>query len=511
MKITNRLFAIFFFSLVLASAIQIPSQIANAAPITGEACAKQGLTQIIKSKKYYCETQGIKLVWDSGMPVKVKPGTKLTFSHYCQPDPLVPAEWAAYEKFAINTFNCARPYRFVKESLPKAKPKTELIENRVSVETCKIKQSRANDNSSAQIAFSTLNSPDIDLARGLNIQIVPVQFNDSKSLNSPDKDYGKYYKYLKDNYANISDGKVKLNFKVPNKYYQINKKISDYETGSRYSHDLPYSWKTLDMNSLLSDAISASDSDLDFSNVDMVILNIPPNTDQDYVGHGGGQPQQISTSEKTINYLYLFPSNKAINERSWFGVEPMIHMHELNHAWNKLADHVGDHAFGSVTGNAGTGVWGLMTGATTDLLTWDKWIINMLSDSQVICADISKNSTFWIKPSSYYGDHEKMLVIPVSNSKVIVLESMRATGLNYKLPNSAQGVLIYSVDVSKLAGGYGVDVIYPTIRPKPIFGMYRIYMDAPLKLKESVSTDNFKITVVESGNFGDVVKVERAS
>jgi hypothetical protein len=35
------------------------------------------------------------------------------------------------------------------------------------------------------------------------------------------------------------------------------------------------------------------------------------------------------------------------------------------------------------------------------------------------------------------------------------------------------------------------------------------YTDAALRLNESVSTNGWKITVVESGDFGDVVKVEK--
>ena len=148
------------FILIFAAIPKFAISEATAAKLSGDLCPKLGSSQIVSGIKYYCSTEGIKLVWDSGMPVKVKPGTKLQFSHYCQPDPLIPSEWAAYEQFAIKTFNCARPYRFVKETLPTSKPKSILAENRTTLETCKITQSRAKDNSSAQIAFSALNSPD---------------------------------------------------------------------------------------------------------------------------------------------------------------------------------------------------------------------------------------------------------------------------------------------------------------------------------------------------------------
>jgi hypothetical protein len=36
-----------------------------------------------------------------------------------------------------------------------------------------------------------------------------------------------------------------------------------------------------------------------------------------------------------------------------------------------------------------------------------------------------------------------------------------------------------------------------------------VLADAPLKINESIISNGYKISVVESGNFGDVVKVEK--
>jgi hypothetical protein len=36
-----------------------------------------------------------------------------------------------------------------------------------------------------------------------------------------------------------------------------------------------------------------------------------------------------------------------------------------------------------------------------------------------------------------------------------------------------------------------------------------VLADAPLKLNESIISNGYKISVVESGNFGDVIRVEK--
>ena len=106
---------------------------------------------------------------------------------------------------------------------------------------------------------------------------------------------------------------------------------------------------------------------------------------------------------------------------------------------------------------------------------------------------------------------EKLLVIPVSTTRVIAVESQRAAGMNFKLTKESQGALVYTVDVldNKYDGGF--EVIKPISRKTgPKEGPF-IFWDAPLKINEEIRVWDFKISVVESGTFGDVVKVEKVS
>jgi hypothetical protein len=266
----------------------------------------------------------------------------------------------------------------------------------------------------------------------------------------------------------------------------------------------------MDMNQMLKDISTAIGSSLDLSDNDLAFIVVPPTTDNQYIGHGWPGSPIFRTEQGLVHYWYFSPPMSLIERKSWYGANPWLHIHEMQHSMNKLDDHYGDGDFGRIDGDAGTGNWGHMSGMRTDFLFWDKWISLMVSDDQVICANPQLISTHWIKPSNYFGKTEKLLVIPISSTKVIVVESMRAAGFNFKLPEVAEGALVYIVDTSITSHGRGINVLRPTNRTGSIYSRPDfILADAPLKVGESLLTNGFKISVVEAGKYGDVVKVEK--
>jgi hypothetical protein len=56
-----------------------------------------------------------------------------------------------------------------------------------------------------------------------------------------------------------------------------------------------------------------------------------------------------------------------------------------------------------------------------------------------------------------------------------------------------------------------MNVLRPSSRTTSVLDVRNFALaDAPLKIGESIVSNGFKISVVESGDFGDVVKVEKA-
>ena len=525
----------------------ITAQLSVAAVTPGAKCSKAGATSTYNGKKYTCVKSGKKLVWNKGVavakpapvasptpapvatptptptptvtatpaptPTEVITAENFRFESLCEKDPFVPTEWAAYQEFALRNdiFSCARPYRFKMVTQPKTQPLQVLTPKSGlnNIESCKLTHGQRD----GQIAFSSWINPKIVMNQRLNVQVIPIEFSDFPSSKTVVGDHENYFNYIKSGYYNISDGQVNVNFKIPSNYFKINKKISAYNTGKRYDRGGGiWNWASMDMNAMFKDIVSTVDPAIDFSNLDLVFFVVPPTTDNDFISHGFPAPYpQLRTAEGFIPYWYFSPPMAAVNRKSWYGVEPYLHLHELMHGMNKLDDHYGDGEFGRRDGDAGTGNWSTMSGMSTDFLFWDKWITYMVSDEQVLCAKTDAISTHWIKPSNYFGKEEKMLVIPVDSTKVLVVESMRAAGFNLKLPKISEGALVYLVDISKTEHGRGINVLRPANRTGTIYARGDFALsDAPLKLGDSITSNGFKITVVESGDFGDVVKVEKA-
>ena len=185
---------------------------------------------------------------------------------------------------------------------------------------------------------------------------------------------------------------------------------------------------------------------------------------------------------------------------------PFWWIHELYHSGLGLDDHYGDTK-NDVNTEYGLGWWTMMTPFGGDLSAWEKWFIGFITDSQVHCLSVTEPTVRWIVPSSVKSKEKKLIVIPISQHKGIVIESIRAAGLYYKIPAASQGALVYVVDLQVIGHGLGLKLVLPTNRNpnQPPFFLSQ----ATLREGESVISNGYKITIIESGNFGDVVKVEK--
>ena len=136
-------------------------------------------------------------------------------------------------------------------------------------------------------------------------------------------------------------------------------------------------------------------------------------------------------------------------------------------------------------------------------------LLEILQDSQVDCKTDTQTSTHWLRPVAWTGDHQKAVVIPVSDHEVIVVESRRRQGYDALLGKESEGAYVYRVDTSAKMYQPDTKKIVDVIAPKRVKLGGGWAMDASLKLGESVSSDGWTITVKETGAFGDVVEVKK--
>jgi len=495
------------FLIVLLSLSFLSTDASFAAIRVGSICSVKGQVKTVSGYKYTCIKSGKKLVWNKVVVVKPTPkptptptptaigdpegavgvpSTTITkplvfeYKNKCEADPEVPSQWKQFQENQIKSGWCSTPLRYVKRSLSDVKPLT-IQDNEskyLNVKECKLPIGNG---------WQEDESRNFHLHPNLVIQVIPFSTPDYQASTNPQDDYKDYFDFIRQSLEDMTDGPSNYKFVIPAKYFKINKSLVSYDVGFHTNQEAEYGQRIL-----ARDLISVADPEIDFTNVDRVWVMGPPNTTNEvlYNWGGGGWTQ---TTEKQIPGIYINMTPYAYGSKGWNGRGPFGDLHELMHTTNStLYDHE------TMDG------WGNMSGVSMDFLAWDKWTAKFISDSQVKCASANTTTTTWIKPSTASGKYEKLLLVKLSSTKVIAIESIRNTGFNFKLPQCEQGVLIYTVDANILSQqtGKGLELIKGFSTKSGCKG-------GTFNSGESVTYDNVKITILESGDFGDVVRVER--
>lgn len=444
-------------------------------------------------------------------------GDSPVFNNQCETDPLVPSEWAELQAWSMLNMDCAFPLRYVPGNTNFGEPSTPLTatSNYLPIQSCKLNDGNSNNPIFPRPSYMFTPS------KNTVIQVVPVEFSDYQTLNSPTQDYGKYFEFGADWLKNSSDLPVNAQYRVPDHYLQMPGKYSDYDIGPHVDIH----------NKFYTDLIAQVGTSINMQGVAQVLIVIAPTTPATWRTQWGqfgtNQPQVLNFQTGQVDNFYLMASSFTGQLLTTENLpNPLLMIHEefghdagLNDeygtepgAGNQL--HQPNSGSNFTAAQLGTGLWGNMSMWHTELLIWDKWLIGYEADSQIACLPPKSSSTVWLRPSTTKGTFLKAAVIPVSPTKVVVVESERSTGYNFKLPTNTNGALVYTVDISKMAGesqftsGEGYMVIRPSSRQTPPSDENDfIYGDATLKQGESVDIDGVTIKNVEFGDFGDVVTI----
>ena len=509
--------------------LSLPLTPVNAAVKVGAKCTKVGITSVASSKTYTCIKSGKKLVWNKGVSKSNNSGNLgRDWSAIRSTDAGFINEysgWMTYEKDLsgklggiqsayINHVGASGMFRIAKYELGTSRPTATLssISSDILINQCQISDP---PNASAARGFPNLRSSNfrdyIDSVKvpgpKMIVQVIPIFAPDSaKSVKSPGEDYDVYLDFIKSWAEYSSDGESNIQIKVPKNYLPFSKNLATYGLTHMNNFDNPENIR------FAIDLISEVDPAIDFSGTDAVLVVVPPGTQhrvfqqavvKDFNTNEGKIKSGMTTTPLTLTGLdQLDNANKRLSNF----IVPYWWLHEFYHAGYGLMDHHGPE--GS-TDKYGLGEWTLMSGNGGDLSAWEKWMLGFITDSQVHCLNTTQSQTRWIAPSSVKTKEKKLIVIPLSQTKGIVIESIRPAGLYYKIPKLSNGVLVYEVNLDVRDPGLELKLVLPTNRnpDQPPTWLSQ----ATLREGESVVSNGHKITIVESGTFGDVVKVQKVA
>lgn len=384
------------------------------------------------------------------------------------------------------------PQLYIQPVVSKATPKTTISSTAdfSNITPCKLEEADTSSPGRPHMASGfPMPVQRAKLDEQLVVQVVPVDFADLRTSSKPATDLKDATTAIEKFWERQATDKVDIVFRIPDSYIQMPKKVSEYNLSSKFPN---FDGKAY--SAYVDAAVEASDAQIDFTGVDVVILAHTPRATAKQIGTfiaEAGMPGSsliFETAEGPVYNTMIQGGDTPRDIHNW--------MHEFGHMLG-------------VTDSGGVGNMGfdiMLWYGVPELTVWNRFVLGVEKDSQINCVSTKGTSTHWLRPVAWRGEQIEGVVIPLIKSKAIVVESRRRTGYDASLGKESEGALVYTVDTSK-SGNSGSGP-FTIVGPKRMKVIAMWSLDATLKKGESVTVDGWKITNVESGAFGDVVKVE---
>jgi M6 family metalloprotease-like protein len=446
------------FLSVISLSLSLPLIPASAAVKAGTKCTKVGIKSIVGNKTFTCIKSGKKLVWNKGVAIK-KPTPTPT---------LMPSS--------------------------NSKPSTTLSPDLVyrDINSCKLINGSSDRNVNQSFEQNPYRVSNLKPIKGL---IFPIDFPDLVANSSPQLDFKLITEQITKYYEDMSDGRVRITWEIYPRYVRFQQNVSELQLGGRTTNGY---------GAFSSRAQALARQNIELSNYSFVVYAPPLQTSREQIAIG---PAFIATDASSVNATML--DGQAYSGRFPY----FMTAHEIGHLmgvadlynYESANEEVSDGTSNAYYRQfAYMGVFDLMNwagGPGVELTAWNRWIMDLIPDSQMKCIP-DKISFTKLSPLSIYGGI-KGAVIPISKVEALVLESRRAVRFDSQLEKRSEGVLVYRVNTS-IASGNGPMRIQRKEGSTDV-----LFKDSTLKLGDSMQLDGFRITVVESGDYGDVVKVEK--
>ena len=322
--------------------------------------------------------------------------------------------------------------------------------------------------------------------------VVMVDFPDAPATMTPAEAFARISPSA-DVFKEVSYGKFNYTFKPQLKWYRMSKKSSEYVTGG---------WTFISHRAYISEAAKLADLDVDFSKTDSLIILANP--DAQGMGYSGPAFAAIRSSGITLDGKYI--SNGATSAYDLNNWKAIWLNHEVTHTLGlvDLYAFTQENSANRHDGLRYTGEFSYMgfnsfESNSPSLFAYERWNLGWLDDSQIKCMSESK-TTQLITPVEKIGG-VKAVMVPISKTKAVVIESRRPLGIDSKLAKS--GALVYVVD-STNQSGLGPIKVYPsdvTSDPR--------YLQAPRAVGEKITIEGVTVTVTQSNESGDTVEVSK--
>lgn len=446
-------------SILIAFLVLLGStSVASTSVKPGSKCQKAGLTASSNGKKFTCIKSGKKLIWNKGVRVK-SPTPKPTPTPTTSPAPT-----------ATPT---PTPTATVKSLISKCKLPVADGRGDVSI------------GGWPRIA---------DRMRTTGIvvtQVVMVDFPDAQATMSP-QDAFAMVSGASETFKEMSYGRLDYKLVPTFKWYRMKNNSTSYAPLN----------KSFDSHrAYIAEALAMADPDIDFSQSDAFLILANPKA----IGIGNSGPAFASLYGRGFTLDGKYIANGTTSSYDLNNWKSIWLNHEVTHTMGLVDLYAATPSNGaSWDYHRYVGQFSYMGLSSFDsnapsLTAFERWNLDWLDDEQIVCNDQS-DFTQLITPVQIKGGI-KAIMLPISTTKVIVIESRRSIGIDKSIKKT--GALVYVVDSTKQSG-FGPIQIFPSdLTNDPI------YLNSPRALGESVSVEGYTISVTASSANGDTVTITR--
>ena len=297
--------------------------------------------------------------------------------------------------------------------------------------------------------------------------------------------------------AAMSYGKLKYKVDIFEKPIRISKSVLTYNLDT--AHDAPPK-PNANAPGLVSDAVFAVDSEIDFSKYEFINVITPWTR---LIGFEGTTGVRLNADGKQFNFASFGPIREYVDDpkkKIWF-LHEAGHMMGLIHQFNVRGDW-------SATGFP---IWSAMAdggSSAPEFMAWERFLLGWLSAEQVRCIENFDQGVFTSKLSSLSAlDNEaKTILIKQGGSKILVIESRRSSDLNF-LSKEEEGVLVYTIDVNIRGNDGAANLVFntPKIRNSANSGG----LVGTLNSGEILTSGGIKVKILSSDASGDIVRVSK--
>jgi M6 family metalloprotease-like protein len=457
------------FLSVLILSISLPATPANAAVKAGDKCTKAGIKSTVGNKTFTCIKSGKKLAWDKGVLNK-----KSSSANTPQAETI---NYSAPSQTSANIAAC----KIVEKNKNRQNPPTSLLPTGFPRHT---------------IAQKT---------GTVKWALIPIDFLDLPGEADFKSRIDNQLKLTSEWFDTVSEGKFKVEWVVADKWVRLPGKTSDYAISQSVNLN-----NAANGPKLFTNAMSAADPFFNFTGVQTVNFILPKG--QNFIQESSqGFPwdeavKNLVTNEGSVSSFAIPGKMFDLDNRQYWS----YFAHEFGHAM--AIPHVGSSR--EPNPFLGLDIMGNQDGESKELSGWLRFVAGWLDDEKVYCQELStlKNTDVTLVPLSGPGNGVKMVVIPVSETKAIIVESRRENKFSCKMPSKRNGVLVYSYDAALMHGENFLKPITPEGRSNESSSNCPVapYPNPILYKGDKISAEGVTIEVVDSLNY-DKIKISKNS